>query len=150
MRQQQSSFMPALARWLAFTAFGAIAIVTLGIFLWNGGKLASAVIQEMPMVTIHTGVLRLLGIALLAAVLASALIISAQGKPSRNEKADRKIVRLLIAGLVILFLFPPAVHIPLERYLFSQSYKICQPKSTANRAYRVVVYVADVPTCFKN
>ncbi|MCR6652845.1 MAG: hypothetical protein NVV73_15775 [Cellvibrionaceae bacterium] len=134
---------------LAAIIFGGLGLIALSVFCWGFGSLASSLVQSAPVITFNTGIFRFLGVALISIGIASYAAVEWRLRAMPSARVTKLLTRIMIAGLALMFLLPHGIHFPLEKYLFNQGYKICQPKSYANRAYRSVAYAIDVPACIE-
>lgn len=134
---------------LAAIFMGGFGLIALSIFFWGLGSLVASLVQSAPIVTFNTGVFRFLGVAIISVGIAIYAAIEWWQRSMPSAGLAKLLTRMMMVGLALMFLLPHLVHFPLEKYLFNHGYKICQPKSYANRAYQSVAYVIDVPACIE-
>ena len=122
----------------------------LWVFFVEAMELRAAVLESAPVVTFNSGVMKLFGIGLAASAFTGYAIAEIRlGRPP-SAKMAKSVTSTIIAGLALLFLLPHLVHTPLERHLFSEGYKLCEPLSHRWLSYKTIVYVNDVPTCINS
>src|SRR5690606_2648878 len=132
---------------LSIIIFGCISLVAGSAFILGLLSLSDALIESASIVTFNSGTFKLLGIAIGLGALAVYSGIQWSSKRIPSEKASRLITGVLVVAIALLFLLPHAVHIAVERHLFAQGYKLCEPKSRNALSHKTVVYVRDVPAC---
>lgn len=143
---------PLQGRWLQLLVtiiFSGLSLGSMIFFLGGASTLINDLLGAAPVITFDTSVYRFLGVAIGTGGLAGAAVIVWAYQEKPPKAANKWIGRCLIAGLLLMFLLPHIIHFPLERYLFYNGYKICEPKSYATRSYRSVAYAHSVPACFK-
>lgn len=134
-------------RYTTIGVFAVMSLVMLGLCVRGSLGLALDITASAPQVTVNTITFRLLGLSILAGILALICVDDTSGIYKRFPTLEKYLGRVMMVGLVLMFLLPTLVHIPLERYLMSNGYKLCEPKSEVLRTHRISVYVKDVPTC---
>lgn len=140
------------SRWLQLLVaiiFSGLSLGSMIFFLGGAGTLINDLLGAAPIITFDTSVYRFLGVAIGTAGLAGAAVIVWAYQEKPPKAANKWIGRCLIAGLLLMFLLPHITHFPLERYLFNNGYKICEPRSYATRSYRSIAYANSVPACLE-
>jgi len=69
------------------------------------------------------------------------------GKKPLSDRLTRRIVTMVILGVVLTFLLPQMVHYPLAYYLEKRGYQVCKEASYQWLLYRKIVFTNDLATC---
>lgn len=134
---------------LGVVVFGSLSLVAVSVFLAGLISLSDTLVTSASVVTFNSGVFKLLGVALGLGALAVYTGIQWGFKRIPSGRVTKLATGTMVGGLILLFLLPHAVHIPLERHLFNRGYKLCEPKSRSSFSYKTVVYTIDVPVCLE-
>ncbi len=136
-----------LSRWVGMTAVQLCALALTVYSLFTIFNLLHDSLWGATEIKVNSGAIRLLGCGIGLMLVFTYAMLEGIGYLKKNTKLTRPFTIGIFFCLVMFALLPSIIHIPLEKYLFSEGYKICHLKSYTNRSYTVTVYTKGIQEC---
>lgn len=136
-----------LVQWITLVCF---ILLTFGFMVWyltSTTRMLWQVLNLEAAVTFNKGVQYLLGCIIIGYGLVYAMGSEILRKGEVQKSPTKWLNIVFISGLLLIFVFPQAVHYPIQSYLLRHDYHICEKVSYRWLHSQVIIYTQSEKAC---
>jgi len=136
-----------LTRLSGFSFFCLLTIACFTWFIWSAFNLISQIQDGSSVISFDKGSMYMLGAGIGLAILTLGGLYQGVMRLKFSTKQERVIRDGVIAGIIIMFVFPHVVHYPVSEIMKERNYYRCEKMSYRWLLYKKLIYTDTLRTC---
>lgn len=123
-------------------------LIGFGLFFYYSATVLTEIFSQSSVVSLNKGAFYGLGVAIaIGALLFGDIIPTQMTKKPLSSKYQKRVVQIIVAGVLLTLVLPHIVHYSVAAHLERQGYRVCDELSHRWLFARTIVFTDSPPAC---